>query len=79
MVLLQGSNLTQADQAHMKRRSTSTALCPIAGGDTYEKLKHHVDKLRQYAALDPGQVVLPRRDAPLTPEEQESESTYACH
>eukprot|EP00966_Prymnesium_polylepis_P005426 124685-Prymnesium_polylepis.1 len=51
---------------------SSVRFARRAGGDTYEKLKSNVDRLRQYAALDPGPVVLPRRDAPLTPEEQES-------
>ena len=41
------------------------------GMNTYDKLKNNVERLRAYAALDPGPIVLPRRDAPMTPEEQE--------
>ena len=41
------------------------------GFDTYGKLRDNVDKLRAFAALDPGPIVRPRRETPLTPEEQE--------
>ncbi len=39
--------------------------------DTYSKLRENVEKLRTYAQLDPGPVIRPRRETPLTPEEQE--------
>mmetsp|Transcript_30607 Transcript_30607/g.72163 ORF Transcript_30607/g.72163 Transcript_30607/m.72163 type:complete len:336 (-) Transcript_30607:112-1119(-) len=42
-----------------------------AGLDTYGMLRDNVDKLRAFAALDPGPIVRPRRETPLTPEEQE--------
>lgn len=35
------------------------------------QLRDNVDKLRAFAALDPGPIVRPRRETPLTPEEQE--------
>jgi len=44
----------------------------LTGGDTYEKLQDNVDKLREFANLNPGPVVWQAyRSAPLTAEEQE--------
>ena len=42
-----------------------------SGLDTYATLRDNVDKLRAFAALEPGPIVRPRRETPLTPEEQE--------
>ena len=42
-----------------------------SGLDTYGILRDNVDKLRAFAALEPGPIVRPRRETPLTPEEQE--------
>ena len=42
-----------------------------SGLDTYGTLRDNVDKLRAFAALEPGPIVRPRRETPLTPEEQE--------
>ena len=38
---------------------------------SYDQLRENVDQLRAFAALDPGPVLRPRRETPLTPEEQE--------
>ena len=37
-----------------------------SGLDTYGTLRDNVDKLRAFAALDPGPIVRPRRETPLT-------------
>ena len=56
-----------------KRQKQMDQVNGVGGGErgTYETLREHVDELRQFAALDPGPIVRPRRDGPLTPEEQE--------
>ena len=57
-----------------KRQKQMDQVNGVGGGGergTYETLREHVDELRQFAALDPGPIVRPRRDGPLTPEEQE--------
>ena len=53
-----------------KRQKQMDQVNGVGGGGergTYETLREHVDELRQFAALDPGPIVRPRRDGPLTP------------
>ena len=54
-----------------KRQKQQDGSDVASGFDTYDKLRGNVDKLRAFAALDPGPIVRPRRETPLTPEEQE--------
>tara|TARA_B110001452_G_scaffold239362_1_gene220360 strand:- start:133 stop:1131 length:999 start_codon:yes stop_codon:yes gene_type:complete len=54
-----------------KRQRQQDGSDVTTGFDTYGKLRGNVDKLRAFAALDPGPIVRPRRETPLTPEEQE--------
>jgi hypothetical protein len=59
-----------------KRQHTADEACGAAGDaagfqSTYDQLKAGVEQLRTFAALEPGPILRPKRDTPLTPEEFE--------
>ncbi|EOD31610.1 hypothetical protein EMIHUDRAFT_420120 [Emiliania huxleyi CCMP1516] len=57
---------------HNKKQEQEDDGGAAGGGlSTYDQLRDSVEQLREFAALDPGPVLRPRRDTPLTPEEQE--------
>ena len=56
--------------ANKKQKQMDDAMTGGQTVDTYGKLKEQVEKLRSFAELDPGPVLRPKRETPLTPEEQ---------
>ena len=60
-----------SSQFHWANKRQRVADGEAGGHDSYEKLQNNVDRLREFAKLNPGPVTWTHRTQPLTPEEQE--------